>query len=300
MITVLPKLESRTKARLGERKLGWHFIGRDRRLRHTGRPVIEGGTTSIKGTVQLCINGLHASELIIDALKYAPGPLLCLVEVSGEMQSDYDKFCGKNRRVLAILDVEPLLNRRYGSFRSAVTEAKEIVSRGEKKRREINAELVSQVMPMLLKHPRFNEFADFLQAAITVKSKAHDLIAPNAASLPVQFLTGVPKAPLGCEVSLVDWVERIACHLRSNILGSFVWLMGLPFRLAFWLGCCFLAGVLWFCLLLAGLLLDKSWPWYFLIGPIAAGLIILGWVVELTASLPIVALRQVRRLRKPA
>ena len=58
----------------------WHFLGADRRLSHgDGREVRPGETLRVKGRPRAGRHGLHASPRALDALRYAPGPVACLV-----------------------------------------------------------------------------------------------------------------------------------------------------------------------------------------------------------------------------
>jgi len=54
--------------------------------------------------VEMCEVGMHASRRPIDALKYAPGPVVCRVRVWGDIQEDVDKLVGRNREVLWMAD----------------------------------------------------------------------------------------------------------------------------------------------------------------------------------------------------
>ncbi|HEX6972592.1 MAG TPA: hypothetical protein VF234_10280, partial [Limnochordia bacterium] len=56
------------------------------RLPHgDGRVVRVGETLTVPGPVILCERGLRASVRAIDALPYAPGPIVCRVRLSGEI-----------------------------------------------------------------------------------------------------------------------------------------------------------------------------------------------------------------------
>ncbi len=48
----------------------------------------------------MCESGLHASERLIDALQYAPGPIICRVECGGEIERDTDKLICRERTIL--------------------------------------------------------------------------------------------------------------------------------------------------------------------------------------------------------
>jgi len=88
-----------------DKLLGWHFCNEDRRLGYEdGREIIEGESLRVEGTPVLCERGLHASERIIDALKYAPGSILCRVELSDEIVQCDDKAVAKERKTLWMFD----------------------------------------------------------------------------------------------------------------------------------------------------------------------------------------------------
>ena len=76
-----------------------------------GRSVRVGATHKVKGELELCANGLHASERLIDTLRHAPGPILYLVELSGEILRGEDKVCARKRKYVASFNAEHLLRR---------------------------------------------------------------------------------------------------------------------------------------------------------------------------------------------
>ena len=63
-----------------------------------------------EGAIELCESGLHASIHPFDALKYAPGNTLHLVEVRGDIQQhDPDKIVARERRIIKSINAEKLL-----------------------------------------------------------------------------------------------------------------------------------------------------------------------------------------------
>ena len=61
----------------------WHFVGDTLR---DGSPIpADGVCLEYKGALRMCESGLHASRHPFDALQYAPGNALCLVECGGEI-----------------------------------------------------------------------------------------------------------------------------------------------------------------------------------------------------------------------
>ncbi len=88
-----------------ETLLGWHFCSEDSRLGYDdGREIIEGETLRVEGEPVLCKYGMHASERIIDALKYAPGPVLCRVELRDRIIEGNDKAVARARKTLWLFD----------------------------------------------------------------------------------------------------------------------------------------------------------------------------------------------------
>lgn len=91
-------------------KYYYHFVGDTLR---DGRPVPKDGEwLEHEGHLILCSAGLHASEHPFDALKYAPGNTLCLVELGGEdLIRGGDKVCARKRKIIARFDATSLLRR---------------------------------------------------------------------------------------------------------------------------------------------------------------------------------------------
>jgi len=92
--------------------MGWHFLPEDRRLRYRDcRKVRVGETLTCAGPLVLCGRGMHASAKAIDALNYAPGPIVCRVRLSGEILAPEgeDKACATERTVLAMTDATRVL-----------------------------------------------------------------------------------------------------------------------------------------------------------------------------------------------
>ena len=78
--------------------LAYHFVGATLR---DGRAVPRDGAWLVHdGAVKMCESGLHASRHPFDALQYAPGPILCLVECEDTVAEDNDKLVCRRRRIL--------------------------------------------------------------------------------------------------------------------------------------------------------------------------------------------------------
>jgi hypothetical protein len=92
-------------------QLAWHFLEEDKRLAyHPHTPVVTGKWLSVELPLAMCSHGLHASKRLIDALRYAPGPILCRVELGGEIVEGDDKVVAQKRRVIAMADATPILH----------------------------------------------------------------------------------------------------------------------------------------------------------------------------------------------
>ena len=95
-----------------ERWIGWHFLPENGKLAHNprrngGKPVETGvPLPQYKSKPIACERGYHASLRAIDALQYAPGPLVSRVELTGEVVEQHDKTCAQGRtHISPIIDV---------------------------------------------------------------------------------------------------------------------------------------------------------------------------------------------------
>jgi hypothetical protein len=89
----------------------WHFVGD--KLRY-GRPVpADGVVLRHDGPLEMCESGLHFSKHPFDALQYAPGATLCLVECGGTIVegagNHKDKGICSERTIIARMDATDLL-----------------------------------------------------------------------------------------------------------------------------------------------------------------------------------------------
>jgi len=84
-----------------------HFVGDKLR---DGRPVPTDGEWLVHdGPVRMCESGLHASRHPFDALMYAPGPILCLVDCDEIDAEENDKLVCRRRRIVARFDATTML-----------------------------------------------------------------------------------------------------------------------------------------------------------------------------------------------
>ena len=94
-----------------EAMLAWHFLKADRRLAYPPHtPVFAGQRLTVAPErLRLCTYGLHASVRALDALEYAPGPVVCRVALGGVIKRGNDKVCASERTVLAMADATETL-----------------------------------------------------------------------------------------------------------------------------------------------------------------------------------------------
>jgi len=87
----------------------WHWVGDTLR---DGSPVPKDGVKLVyPDSPILCERGYHASLRPWDALRYAPGNTLCLVECGGTVLHQDDKLVCTERTILARMNGEPLLRQ---------------------------------------------------------------------------------------------------------------------------------------------------------------------------------------------
>lgn len=80
----------------------WHFTGDKLR---DGSPIPKAGEwLEYDGKIVICESGLHASRDPFDALRYAPGPMLHLVECERIVTEQDDKLVCARRRIIASKD----------------------------------------------------------------------------------------------------------------------------------------------------------------------------------------------------
>jgi hypothetical protein len=89
--------------------LAWHFLAADGTTRGNTKPEL-GGVERHNGPLELCDSGLHGSRRLLDALKWARGPILRLVTLSGERILGGDKLVASVREEHWRMDVSGVLH----------------------------------------------------------------------------------------------------------------------------------------------------------------------------------------------
>ncbi len=87
----------------------WHFLRSTRRTRDWVM-VTPGLKLHVDPPLEMCVRGLHASVRALDALGYAPGPIICRVRLAGEIIRDTDKVVATDREVLWMADATKVLH----------------------------------------------------------------------------------------------------------------------------------------------------------------------------------------------
>src|SRR3990172_10354340 len=91
--------------------LAWHWLAANRRLQYGTREVVEAGRTyRVEGPLAMCGRGLPASRRALDALQYAPGPVVCRVRLAGTLLRATDKSVATKRHVLWLADATAVLH----------------------------------------------------------------------------------------------------------------------------------------------------------------------------------------------
>ena len=78
--------------------IAYYFAPENNKLRYgDNREIVVGESHTVDCKPKCCERGLHASLRPIDALKYAPGNQLYIVNITGSVDSNDDKICGTSR-----------------------------------------------------------------------------------------------------------------------------------------------------------------------------------------------------------
>jgi len=88
----------------------YYFAPNDNKLRYgDNREIVIGKMHTIKGIPKLCETGLHGSVKALDALKYAPGDMLYIVDITRNLDIGDDKICGQRRKYIIGFNTEKML-----------------------------------------------------------------------------------------------------------------------------------------------------------------------------------------------
>ena len=102
----------------------FYFAADNKKLRYGDeREIKVGQTHTIDCEPILCKAGLHASKRLIDALKYAPGHHLYVVELGGKIVHGDDKAVATERSYIAGFDAEKVL-REFARKQALINIAK--------------------------------------------------------------------------------------------------------------------------------------------------------------------------------
>ena len=85
----------------------YHFLEADMTTYNGKEPAwTVGETRTMKGKVAMCGRGYHASPTLFDALKYASGPVACIVELGDPVVWQEDKGVSLSRKLAKACNVE--------------------------------------------------------------------------------------------------------------------------------------------------------------------------------------------------
>ena len=88
-------------------ELAFHFLKADMTAGSGHEPKWKlGEEREHQGRLVMCESGYHSSPSWLDAARYAPGPVACIVEIGGEIKRDTDKQVSQKRRLLRYKNIE--------------------------------------------------------------------------------------------------------------------------------------------------------------------------------------------------
>ena len=90
----------------------WHFLREDKKLGYGDDRLVRRGHTfkCDPDKIELCHYGFHGSVKIMNALNYAPGPVVCRVKLGGKIIKGDDKIVASERTVIAMADATNVLH----------------------------------------------------------------------------------------------------------------------------------------------------------------------------------------------
>ena len=90
------------------------FSKKDGCTQHQAEPAVVGKTDTYTGEIVPCHSGLHASPTPWDALTYAPGPIIWVVDIPDNAishENPIDKYAASSRKYLFKLDTTKILRQ---------------------------------------------------------------------------------------------------------------------------------------------------------------------------------------------
>ena len=83
----------------------YHFLKSDMTAGSGDEPPWKvGEERTYEGELELCQSGYHSSPTWYDCLAYAPGPMACIVEISGETIREKSKSVSRARKLINAVD----------------------------------------------------------------------------------------------------------------------------------------------------------------------------------------------------
>ena len=95
------------------KQLYWHFLQENRTLGYGDNRAVQAGKTyryEGEQPPRMCRRGMHASRRSLDALKYAPGPVVCRVDLLDAVAEDDDKTVAQGRKIIWMADASRVLH----------------------------------------------------------------------------------------------------------------------------------------------------------------------------------------------
>ncbi len=89
--------------------LAYHFLKDDMTAGHGNEPAwaeSEERTLGEDVALRICETGYHSSPTPFDALRYAPGSVLCLVEIGDPADSQPDKYVSRSRKLIRAVRID--------------------------------------------------------------------------------------------------------------------------------------------------------------------------------------------------
>lgn len=84
---------------------GWHFLCHDMTSWYEQKPWRPGETRHVTGPIATYRNGYHAGTSIFDALPHAGGPILCRVQLHGEIDRRAELLAARSRTLIECHDI---------------------------------------------------------------------------------------------------------------------------------------------------------------------------------------------------